>query len=293
MSLWSKAKVAVVNTETFTVTGHWTTEEHPNEMLLAQGGKILFVANANRNTVSVIDTEAGRSIETIGTAIDPKAPPGSTPNSLALSPDESMLFVANANTNNLAVVNVKDPGGSAPLGFIPVGWYPTSVRLARDGKTIYVANGKGGSSRANRDGPRPGFAGRPSPTQEYIGGLFQGTLSTIPMPTPRQMADVFSNGLRVQPTAARRSGRGHRTDARAGKSDPVQGRRALADQVRHLRRQGKPHLRPGLRRHEGRQRRAEHLLVPRDGHAQPPRAGARVRAAGQLLRRERGQRRRP
>ena len=25
------------------------------------------------------------------------------------------------------------------------------------------------------------------PTQEYIGGLFQGTLSTIPMPTPRQM----------------------------------------------------------------------------------------------------------
>ena len=62
------------------------------------------------------------------------------------------------------------------------------MRLARDGKTIYVTNGKGGSSRANRDGPRPGFAGRPSPTQEYIGGLFQGTLSTIPMPAPRQMA---------------------------------------------------------------------------------------------------------
>ena len=187
VSLWSKAKVAVVNTDAFKVSGYVQTEEHPNEMLLARGGKILFVANANRNTVSVIDTEAGKPIETIGTAIDPKAPPGSTPNSLALSPDESMLFVANANTNDLAVVNVKDPGGSAPLGFIPVGWYPTSVRLARDGKTIYVTNGKGGSSRANRDGPRPGFAGRPSPIQEYIGGLFQGTLSTIPMPAPRQM----------------------------------------------------------------------------------------------------------
>ena len=67
-----------------------------------------------------------------------------------------MLFVANANTNNLAVVNVKEPGASAPLGFIPAGWYPTSVRVARDGKTIYVANGKGQSSRANRDGPDPG-----------------------------------------------------------------------------------------------------------------------------------------
>ncbi|MFI5456315.1 MAG: bifunctional YncE family protein/alkaline phosphatase family protein [Isosphaerales bacterium] len=188
VSLWSKAKVAVVNTQTFQVAGQWTTEEHPNEMLLARGGKILFVANANRNTVTVIDTQAGKPIATIGTAIDPGAPPGSTPNSLALSPDESMLFVANANTNDLAVVNVKDPGASAPLGFIPVGWYPTSVRLAADGKMIYVANGKGASSRANRDGPRPGFAGGRNPIQEYIGGLFQGTLSIIPMPAPRQMA---------------------------------------------------------------------------------------------------------
>jgi YVTN family beta-propeller protein len=188
VSLWSKGRVAVVDTETFAQRGQWATEEHPNEMLLAHEGKFLYVANANRNTVTVIDTEAGKAIETIGTAIDPKAPPGSTPNSLALSPDESLLFVSNANTNNLAVVNVKDPGGSAPLGFIPTGWYPTSVKLSRDGKLIFVANGKGGSSRANRGGPRPGFAGGRSPTQEYIGGLFQGTLSVIAMPAPRKMA---------------------------------------------------------------------------------------------------------
>jgi DNA-binding beta-propeller fold protein YncE len=188
VSLWSKAKVAVVNTETFEVAGHWPTEDHPNELLLSKGGKVLFVANANRNTVTVIDTEKGKSIETIGTAIDPQAPSGSTPNSLALSSDQSVLFVANANTNNLAVVNVKDPGASSPLGFIPVGWYPTSVRLAADGKTIYVANGKGASSRANRGGPRPGFAGDGQTTEEYIGGLFQGTLSTIPTPTAGQMA---------------------------------------------------------------------------------------------------------
>ena len=30
-------------------------------MLLARGGKILYVANANRNTVTVIDTEAGKA----------------------------------------------------------------------------------------------------------------------------------------------------------------------------------------------------------------------------------------
>ena len=184
VSLWSKAAVAVVDTASFKVVGTWPTQEHPNEMILARKGKILYVANANRNTVTVIDTEAGKPIETIGTAIDPKAPSGSTPNSLALSPDESMLFVANANTNNLAVVNVKEPGASAPLGFIPVGWYPTSVRVARDGKTLYVTNGKGSTLEGQPRRPAAGLPPGGGPTVEYIGGLFQGTLSVIPMPTP-------------------------------------------------------------------------------------------------------------
>jgi len=189
VSLWGKAEVAVLDTNNGGVIDRWKTDEHPNEMLLAHAGKILYVANANRNTVTVFDAEAGKAVETIGTAIDPKAPAGSTPSSLALSPDESMLFVANANTNDLAVVNVKEPGASQPLGFIPVGWYPTSVRVARDGKTLYVANGKGATSKANRDGPNPAIpGGADKVTREYIAGLFHGTLSAIPMPDPRAMA---------------------------------------------------------------------------------------------------------
>jgi DNA-binding beta-propeller fold protein YncE len=190
VSLWGKAQVAIIDTKHKDVLlGHYPTEEHPNEMVLAHKGQYLFVANANRNTVSVFDTEKGKSIEVIGTAIDPKAPSGSTPNALALSPDEKILFVANANTNNLAVVNVESPGASTPLGFIPTGWYPTCVRVARDGKTLWVANGKGASSKANRNGPRPGVVGgTDSSMREYIGGLFPGTLSILPMPTPKAMA---------------------------------------------------------------------------------------------------------
>ena len=187
VSLWGKAQVAVVDAKTGAIAARWPTEGHPNEMLLARGGKTLYVANANRNTVSVFDADDGKPIEVIGTAIDPRAPSGSTPSSLALSPDGNALFVANANTNNLAVVNVKTPGQSTPLGFIPTGWYPTSVRVARDGKALYVANAKGATSKANRDGPNPLSKGD-NRTREYIAGLFQGTLSTIPMPEPRQMA---------------------------------------------------------------------------------------------------------
>ncbi len=228
VSLWSKAAVAVVDTSAFKVVGNWPTQEHPNEMVLARGGKVLFVANANRNTVSVFDTEAGKPVETIGTSIAPQAPSGSTPSSLSLAPDESMLFVANANTNDLAVINIKEPGASAPLGYIPVGWYPTSVRVARDGKTLYVTNGKGSSSRANRDGPRPGFRGG-SPTVEYIGGLFQGTLSLIAMPDAKRMA-AYSQTVyecsplrRSDPVSVRGAlpAPGHPIPAKVGDPSPI------------------------------------------------------------------------
>ena len=113
------------------------------------------------------------------------------------------------------------------------------------------------------------------------------------MPDAQADGRLFADGLRVQPARARRPDRRAAAPPRPGPPDPRQGRRAVADQVRHLHHQGEPHLRPGLRRHARRQRRAEHLPVPRGRHAQPSRPGPRVRAARQLLRRERGQRRRP
>jgi len=99
-------------------------------MALTRSGKILFVANASRNTVTVFDAPTGRTLEVISSALYPEAPPGSTPNSLALSPDEHTLFIANADNNTVAVFDVSNPGKSRSLGFIPTGWYPTSVRVS-------------------------------------------------------------------------------------------------------------------------------------------------------------------
>ncbi len=227
VSLWNKAEVAVIDSAKGEVVGHWATQEHPNELLLARGGKVLYVANANRNTVTVFDAGAGKAVETIGTAIDPGAPPGSTPSSLALTPDGEILFVANANTNDVAVVNVKELGASKPLGFIPAGWYPTSVRVARSGKTLYVANGKGTSSKANRDGPNP-LAERNAGVREYIGGLFQGSLSILPMPGPKEMVAYSKTVYECSPLRARAAGPapirppGHPIPARVGDPSPIQ-----------------------------------------------------------------------
>ena len=188
VSLWAKSSIAVVDTITRTVVARWTTEEHPNEMLLSPSGRHLYVANANRNTVSVFDLETSQPVETLFAALHPQAPAGSTPNSLALTPDGLILFVANACNNNLAVFDVHDPGHSRSLGFIPVGWYPTSVRVTPDGKRLVVANGKGQISRPNRHGPRPSKDSPPRNIQEHIAGLMQGTVSLIDLPKGDDLA---------------------------------------------------------------------------------------------------------
>jgi YVTN family beta-propeller protein len=186
VSLWAQSSVAVIDLKTGDVLHRWKTEEHPNEMVLSKSGKHLFVANANRNTVSVIDTANGRVVETLLAELQPNSPPGNTPNSLALSRDEKLLFVANANINTVAVFDISEFGRSRSLGFIPVGWYPTSVRVSANGKHLFVANGKGIISKANRHGPQPGND-PPATVREYIGGLLRGTFSIIDLPVGEEL----------------------------------------------------------------------------------------------------------
>ncbi len=186
VSLWAQACVAVMDLNSHKFVARWPTEEHPNEMVLTKSGRYLFVANANRNTVTVLDTLTGRTVETLYASPSPNALPGSTPNSLALSPDETKLFVANACNNNVAVFDVSVVGRSHSLGFIPVGWYPTSVRVTPDGRQLLVANGKGVTSRANPNGPQPGK--RRAGKVQSITELFPGTLSIIDLPRGKEFS---------------------------------------------------------------------------------------------------------
>lgn len=201
VSLWAQAAVAVIDLKSNQVAARWATQEHPNEMLLTRSGRFLFVANANRNTVTVIDTIKGKTVETLYASFSASQLPGSTPNSLALSPDENLLFVANACNNNVAVFDTTIPGKSRSLGFIPVGWYPTSVRVTPDGKHLLVANGKGLISKANPNGPVPGK--KRTPDMQYIDELFPGTLSIIDLPRGKefrqQLAAYTAQAYRCTP----------------------------------------------------------------------------------------------
>lgn len=194
ISVWGSDKIALYNTVSGKLTGTIATQSHPNEILLNKKGTWLFVANANDNSVSVINTKTKKVVETISTTLYPTKLTGSTTNGLALSADEKSLFIANADNNCLAVFDVSVPGSSHSKGFIPVGWYPTNIKTL--GSKILVANGKGFESMPNPKGPQPrvrnddgSYRSAPIPRkdQQYIGGLFKGTLSVINTPSALQL----------------------------------------------------------------------------------------------------------
>ena len=205
ISAWGGRKIWIYDTKKDVLIDSVGTEDHPNDMALSAKGKWLYVANANSNSVSVIDLVSRKVVETLRTAISPDAPIGSTTNSVALAPGDKTLYIANADNNYLAVFDVSDPGHSHSVGFIPVGWYPTCVRTL--GRQILVTNGKGMSSFPNPLEPNPGqlrqdngykTGGKsPRPRDQYIGSLFKGTLSVIPAPDPvvlgRYTSQVYAN----------------------------------------------------------------------------------------------------
>ena len=198
VSLWAEAAVGVVDLEKNEVVKRLPTAPHPTEMAADPKTRALYVACANSTQVSVLHLDTFEPLQTINCALHPAAPNGNTPNSLTLTPD-GLLLVANADANNLSVFNAADPKTAAPLGFIPTGWYPTSVRYNAADKKIYVANGKGLASKANRGGPNPTM-----PTKnlfEYIGNILRGCVSVIDLPTPKEMTAYSKSAYACSPLA--------------------------------------------------------------------------------------------
>jgi len=181
VSIWSSTKVEVFDGKKMAY--QCTTGDHPNEVIVSRDDHYAYVACSNDNSVSVIDLERKTSVASFVTAIHPDAPEGSTTNSVCLTPDGKTILAANADNNSLTVADVRNPMQPRPVGFIPVGWYPTKVLMLKD-NTVLVLNGKGSRSFAN-------------PKGEYIGSLMEGSLSIFRYPDVKELADysqkVFQN----------------------------------------------------------------------------------------------------
>ncbi len=149
---------------------------HPCAMVLSKDARRLYVANANSDSVSVIDTKANAVVETILCRPEARLPFGSGCNALALAPDGKILYVANGTNNCVAIVRLGgpaldhadpgEPGASHLLGLIPTGWYPGAIQVSPDGRRLCVANIKGHGSLSQ---PRPLAKGKN--THDHLGSV--------------------------------------------------------------------------------------------------------------------------
>jgi YVTN family beta-propeller protein len=123
----------------------------PARVLANRAGTRLYVANANSDTVSIVDPARGTVVAEVPTAAPAGASApasllrGSNPNGLALSPDERTLYVTNGGNNTLALVSLEE--AARVVALVPTGWYPHAVSAV--GGFVYVANGKSNA------GPNP------------------------------------------------------------------------------------------------------------------------------------------
>ncbi len=230
---------------------------HPCELALDAARNLLYVANANSDSVSVIDTSARKVTRTIEVKPDDSLPFGSAPNALALN--GNALYVANGGNNAVAVVD------SAVRGFIPTAWYPGA--LATDGTSLYIANVKGYGSR------RPGSkkAGDGGVAWDVHAGL--GVVQKVALPGGRALGSYTKQvreDSRVPQVllAIEKAQSGVKPVRRA-----AEGGRAVPDRACRLHHQGEQDLRSGSRRHVARQQRPHTVHLRQRHHAQPARAG--------------------
>jgi YVTN family beta-propeller protein len=155
---------------------------HPSGLVRNGDGSRLYVANANSDTVSVIDTKDFRVVETIPVRPDEALPFGSITCGLALGKDERTLFAANGGNNAVAVIAL---GQKSELkGFIPAGWFPGAV--ATDGERLFIVNIKGDGQ------PPPSKPGQ----HAYNSRVYRGSVSKVDLPSDKEL-EQYTQQARV------------------------------------------------------------------------------------------------
>ncbi|MDB5335614.1 MAG: Phosphoesterase family protein [Planctomycetaceae bacterium] len=199
----SEGSVSVVNLDTGKVTSEILVGRHPSSISATPNGRYVAVANANSDTLSVIEVATDKVVETISTRPQRDLPFGSAPNAHVFSPDGSRLYVSNGTNNAIAVVGFAPPS-SKLLGLIPTGWYPAGLAIDPQRNALYVANVKGIGSRG------AGWKGKRKVKGEQIFGFNShdhlGSVSLIPIPNAEELqrhtAEVLINNRQTQMISA-------------------------------------------------------------------------------------------
>jgi YVTN family beta-propeller protein len=185
--------------------------DHPDAIVANPARDQVYVANANSDTVSVIDTVHDRLAATLRVGLTGKGPTGATPTGLAVSPNGRTLYVSLGGENAVEVIDVPS---RKRLGLIPTAWYPTDVNVTPDGQNLVVTNTNGTGGGPNPCGPKSPLAECNQDTldpnfredTETVKSIIKGSLSVIPVPTSKAaLAGLTAEVMRNNRVRARRA----------------------------------------------------------------------------------------
>ncbi len=153
----------------------------------------VYVANANQDTISVLDARTHQREPDIALRIQGyESFRGVLP--IGLAATSKWLLIAEAGINAVGVVDLQT---HRVLGHIPSGWFPTQVKVL--GETLFVANAKGHGTGPNAD-QKAAFA------RSFQGELRRGTITRLRLPPASQIASLTgqvmaNNGFSAQSPA--------------------------------------------------------------------------------------------
>lgn len=157
-----------------------------------------MVANTYSDTLSVIDTNNNVEERQIELGLPIRVPEehrsvyGAGPNSIAVDTENDRAYVALYNANAIAVVNLHEYAERAIVGYIPVGYAPSSIVIDEANQKLIVANDKGIGTTGFDVAPAPASSPENSYASHYGVSSFNthedlGTVSIIPVPDHEQL----------------------------------------------------------------------------------------------------------
>lgn len=137
--------VSVVDLKTEQLVSTIDVGLHPAGMTIA--GSRLFVANAYGDSLSIIDLDTRKVTRTINLSVPIAGGTfGSGPNGVAVT-ESGTAYVTLGQANAVAVVDLQGRDANPVIGYIPTGYFPTSIAYDTPRKQLVIADDKGIGSR--------------------------------------------------------------------------------------------------------------------------------------------------
>jgi YVTN family beta-propeller protein len=184
LALVHKGTVSIIDLNSGKTVASIGVGRQPGAIEFSPDGKFLVVANADSDSLSVIDLKERKLAGEYSVRWKADDPFGASPTALCFI-SKTKLAVCLGTQNALGIFSFNKHGETKLTGMIPTAWFPSGVVYDSRNKMLHVSNMKGFGSGAQliREG------------QKARSRAYFGTLSHIPYPGRRELKKLTKQTL--------------------------------------------------------------------------------------------------